>query len=119
MKYTYETIDNLNSAYTNLPAKGLAILTVAENMIKLDPHIKAVLLVKDKLIKKYTDGKEQINGNHKNWNKFAAEYTEIIKKEVEVSELTKIKKTDIDLNKETNVNLQSVVKLLLENGLLE
>ena len=46
-------------------------------------------------------------------------YTEIIKKEVDVAELGKIKKTDIDFNKETNVNLQSVIKVLLENNLLE
>lgn len=119
MKYTYETIDNLNTAFTNLPVKGLTIMTTAENMMKLDPHIKAVLMVKDKLIKKYTDGKEQISQDHKEWNKFAAEYSQIIKKEVEVADLGKIKKADVDLNKETNVNLQSVIKVLLENGLLE
>ena len=119
MKLSYETIDALNTAYTNLPVKGIVVLTLAENMIKLNPHLKAALAVKDKLIKENTGGKEQISSGHKNWQKFAMDYNLVLKKEIEVVGLEKLKKTDINFDKEVDGNLQALLKVLLENGLLE
>ena len=119
MKTNYETIDSLNSAFSNLPLKSIDIMTAAENMIVLEPHLKAALSVKDKLIKENTGGKEQISNNHKNWHKFTLDYGEILKKEINIEGLQKIKKSNIDLDRPSNVNLQNLIKVLKQNGLLE
>ena len=119
MKLTYQTIDDLNTTFNNLPVKGKTILTVAENIMRLESHIKTALSVKDKLIKEYADGEKQISNTHKNWEAFAADYEEILKQEVEVEGLQKINKTNINFDKETEYKLQSLVVVLMKNGLLE
>lgn len=76
-----------------------------------------ILITKNKLIKDNAGGKEQINSNHKNWQKYLTEYSKLLNKKVEVGDLQTIKEADIDLSKDCDINLQSAIKLLRRNDL--
>ncbi len=125
MKLTYNQIDEINSAYSNLSFKEAAILDAAINMTKLKPILDTILAYKSKLIKKYNDGKETIGSDHKNWGKFITEFNQTLTKEEELPELIKIKKTDLDLQAAPTqangqkINLQAPISVLLSRGLLE
>lgn len=127
MKLTYSQLDELNSAYLFLPFKTDTIMAAAENITKLKPHLDAVLTLKAKLIKQYTNGEDNISSSHQNWNKFSIDFHHAISKEIEVVGLTKVKKTDLDLvninpsitNNGTKINYQGYIAVLLNFGLLE
>ncbi len=125
MKLTYSQIDEINSAYLNLPFKENATLDAAVNITKLKPILDTILTYKSKLIKKHADGKETIGSDHKNWSKFITEFNQTLTKEEEVPELIKLKKIDIDFQNPPQeaggrkTNLQGPISVLLSKGLLE
>lgn len=124
MKLTYQQVDELNSCYLHLFFKGIGIIDSATNITKLKPFLDVVTTTKVKLIKKHTDGKESISSDHKNWRKFTEEFNEVITKEIEIPELTKIRKQDIDIEvpitiNNNRVNPQGFISVLMSRNLLE
>lgn len=119
MKLNYNKIDSLNNAFLHIPLRGISILDSAENITKLKPHLDTILTVKTKLINQHTNGKDNIQSDHKNWNKFVQEFNKNLEKEVDVGELVKVKKTDLDLDRAAQINLQGFLAVLMDHGLLE
>lgn len=124
MKLTYKQIDELNAAYLNLTFKEGGVMNAAENINKLKPLLETILTCKSQLIKKYNKGKESISIDHPNWDNFLNEFNKSLLKETDVSELNKIKKTDIYIqtsfqNDEQKTKPQVFIAILLTQGLLE
>ena len=124
MRFTYQQIDELHTAYLILPFKVESLLTAAENITKLKTHLETLLTVKSKLIKQYNKGAESISSSDKGWTRFTEDYNKALVKEVEINDLAKLKKTDIDisnppLNNGQKINLQGPISVLLSKGLLE
>lgn len=117
MKTTYLDIDKLTNAYNLIPFKGVALLDSAVNIYKLEPHHKALIETKKKLIVKLTGGKEIINNTHEKWEEYASEFDKILLTEVEVGELTPIKRSNLDLDRATQ-NIQGFLAVLLSLNLL-
>jgi hypothetical protein len=123
MKLNYQEIDEINAALTTLPLKGTSVLNSAINMVKLKQYIDTIVLLKTKLIKKYSDGKETISSEHENWGLFLEDYNAAIKEEIEISDLIPLSKEDLDFSNLTQpagakTTLQMSVATLLSRGLL-
>ncbi|MEK6884101.1 MAG: hypothetical protein AABY22_31015 [Nanoarchaeota archaeon] len=124
MKLTYQQIDELNAAYLNLTFKEGGVMNAAENINKLKPLLDTILTCKSQLIKKYNKGQETISADHPKWRDFLDEFNKNLLKEADVSELNKIKKTDIYLQNipqgdGQKTNPQGFIAVLLARGLLE
>ena len=120
LKVTYSKLDELNNSYLGIPLKINSVLTAAENITKLKPHLDTILNVKSKLIEQHGGkGEKTINSTHKNWDKFVRDFNKSLEGEVEVEGLKKIKKSELDLSREVGVNIQGFIALLMSLGLLE
>ena len=120
LKVTYSKLDELNNAYISIPLKINSVLTAAENITKLKPHLDTILNVKSKLIEQYGGkGEKTISSTHKNWDKFVRDFNKSLENETEVEGIKKIKKSELDLSREVGVNIQGFIATLINCGLLE
>lgn len=104
MKITLAKLEEINSAFAGTPVKGESNLTVALNLMVLNPHIKAINDSRDSLIKQYSNGAKNLTNSDPNWEAFWTDFTTILKTEIEIPDLRPLKRTDLNFDKEQNQN---------------
>jgi len=120
MKVTYRQLaDDIIVALANLPFSDNVIMDVAEQQVKLDQFMRPLLMAKSTFIKKHTNGQEQITNRDKNWEKFQIDWNKQLEKEVDIGELIKLKKSDIDKERLKSIQgAQNLLKVLMVYGML-